>query len=210
MKNLSKLDVKTLLIIVLAVALLLMKMCGGETKKPGETIKIGGKKYEVLKHDIDTQYVPVTKIVTKKGKDIYHDTTIYVSLPMSFDTMEIIKNYFAKNTYRDTLKLDDSLGYIALLDTIQKNNILSRTWSSKVNKVTIKETTIVKEPAKNQLYVGINTTLNRVDIFSGVGMITTLKTKSDHMYNFGFGVMNSSNGGVPYINGGLQWKIKLR
>ena len=210
MKNLLKLDIKTLLIIVLTVIILSMKMCSGDGNKPSNTIKIDGKKYEVLKNTIDTQYVPIFKYVDRPGKDIYHESIIYQQLPVSFDTMGIIREYFAKNIYKDTLILDDFLGYISVVDTIQKNNILNRTWTSNVNKITVKETIIVKEPLRNQIFFGFNTTLNKPDIFGSVGAITTLKTKNEMMYNFGFGVGNSSNGVVPYIGLGIQWKIKIK
>lgn len=211
MKNLLKLDLKTILIIVLVISLFLMKMCSnGVSDTPLDTVRIDNKKYEVIKYDIDTQYVPVTKVVSKPGKNIYHDTTIYVSLPISIDTMDIIKDYHAKNIYKDTLKLDDSLGFITVIDTIQKNNILNRIWSSKVNKITVKETLIVKEPARNQLYLGFNTTINKSDIFGTLGVEGSLKNKRYMLYNLGLGVEKSLNGVVPYIGIGIQWKIKIK
>ena len=39
----------------------------------GRTIRIDGKKYEVIKHEIDTIEIEKTKIVTKKGADIVHE-----------------------------------------------------------------------------------------------------------------------------------------
>ena len=43
---------------------------------PGKTIRIEGKKYEVIKHEIDTVDIVKTKVVTKKGDDIYHETLL--------------------------------------------------------------------------------------------------------------------------------------
>jgi hypothetical protein len=205
-----KLDLKTLLIIVLGIALLLTQMCSGGGDKPGDIIDVDGKKYELLKHSVDTEYVPVEKIVTKRGKDIYHDTTIYVTLPPSFDTMEMIRNYLSMNVFKDSLKLDDSLGFVVVSDTLQMNKIRTRVWESKINKIKITDTKIVKELPKNQVFIGFNTSINKVDFVSSVGLSTTLKTKNDKLYNLNLGLMGSSNGMTPYIGGGLQWKIRLK
>jgi len=207
---LMKFDLKTLLIIVLGATLLLTRMCSGGGDKPGDIINVDGKDYELLKHKVDTEYVPVEKIVTKKGEDIYHDTTIYVPLPMSFDTMEMIRNYFAMNVFKDSLKLDDSLGFVVVSDTLQMNKIRTRVWESKINKMKITDTKIVKELPKNQVYIGFNTQMNKVDVIGSVGLATTLKTKTDKMYNLNIGLMNTTNGTSPYIGGGLQWKIRLK
>ena len=53
-KPLLKLDLKSMLLIVLVLIIVLMRTCGSGETKPGNTVKIDGKKYEVLKHDIDT------------------------------------------------------------------------------------------------------------------------------------------------------------
>lgn len=205
-----KLDLKTLLIIVLGVALLLTQMCSGGGDKPGDTINVDGKKYQLLKHTVDTEYVPVEKIVTKRGKDIYHDTTIYVPLPPSFDTMEMIRNYLSMNVFKDSLKLDDSLGFVVVSDTLQMNKIRTRVWDTKINKIKITDTKIVKELPKNQVFIGFNTSVNKVDLIGSVGLSTTLKTKGDKLYNLNVGFMGSGNGMTPYIGGGLQWKIRLK
>lgn len=205
-----KIDLKTILIVILGVALLLTQMCSGGEKKPGERINVDGKEYELLKHKVDTQYIPVENIVVKEGKDIFHDTTIYVPLPPSIDTMEMIRNYLAMNIYKDSLRLDDSLGYIVISDTLQMNKIKTRKWETKINKTMITDIKIVKELPKNQVYIGFNTSLNRTDLIGSVGLNTTLKTKTDKMYNLGVGFMNGSQGYTPYIGGGIQWKIKLK
>jgi hypothetical protein len=217
MKNLFKLDIKTIAVLIL-IGVVVFQFCGHKKTQQGETIKIDGKKYELLKHTIDTQYVPVTQTVTKKGKDIYHDTTIYVPIPTDkpIDTLSILKDFFAKNVYKDTLKLKDSLGYVTVTDTIQKNNILSRTWKSNVNKITIKELTIVKELPKTQVFWGFNGGFNKKDVVANLGTGLLVKTKTDKIYQVGLGISNSVNGSngttgtlSPYINGGIYWKIQL-
>jgi hypothetical protein len=214
MKKLLKLDIKTIAIVVIGL-ILFFQECGGNKNKNIVTTKIDGKKFELLKHDIDTIEVVKTQTITKKGKDIYHDTTIYVPLNGEIDTITILKDYFAKNVYKDTLHLPDSLGYVFLTDTISKNAIASRIFKSNVKQRTIKETTIVKELPKAQLYFGFDGGFNKTDVVSNLGAAIMLKSKSDKIYKIGAGVNNHTVDGMtgtlsPYISGGIYWKLKLK
>ena len=184
---------------------------------PGKTIRIDGKKYEVIKHTIDTVEVEKTKVVTKKGADIVHeviehDTTIQL---VNVDTAALLKDYLAKVIYKDTLRLPDSLGTIALVDTITKNRILGRTWDAKVKQREIKETTIVKELPKMQVFYGLNAGFNKEDYVSAIGAGLVLKTKKDKLYNLNIGVNNRTSDGTngklaPYVGAGVYWKIKVK
>jgi hypothetical protein len=113
------------------------------------------------------------------------------------------------------LVLPDSLGTVSVIDTISQNKILGRTFDAKVKERTIKETTIVKELPKNQLYFGFNGGFNKADVVSNVGTGLILKTKTDKLYQLGIGVANrvvdGTNGSLtPYIGGGVYWKIKVK
>ncbi len=103
--------------------------------------------------------------------------TLVLKELVNVDSAAILKDYLAKIIYKDTLVLDGGLGTIALTDTITKNRILGRTWDAKVKERTIKEELIVKEPAKAQLYYGINAGFNKADYVSAVGAGVILKTK---------------------------------
>ena len=166
---------------------------------------IDGKPYEVIKHDIDTIDIVKTKVVTKKGEDIYHDTTIYVPIPINVDTLEVIKQYFAKNVYKDTLELPDSLGFVAVQDTISKNKIEARKYTANVKQRTIKETLIVKELPKNHIYYGLNMSLDKPDFVHSIGGSLMLQTKTNKIYTFGVGVTTNL---TPIVNTSLYWKLK--
>lgn len=206
-KPLLKLDLKSMLLIVLVLIIVLMKTCDREETKPGKTIDIEGKKYEVVKHDIDTFIQKHETVVYKKGKDVYHDTTIYVPTPISFDTVQVVNDYYAKRVYIDTLKLADSLGYIVVNDTISQNSLLGRLWNAQVNKTTIKETLIVKELPKNQVYIGLVGGFDKETVVNFAGPSIMLKTKTDKVYSIGVGYSAAK---VVSIQGGLYWKIKLK
>jgi hypothetical protein len=184
---------------------------------PGRTVRIEGKKYEVIKHDIDTFEVVKTKVVTKKGEDIYHETIVEkeVVIPAIVDTQALLKDYYSKVLYKDVLVLPDSLGTVAVTDTISQNKIMGRTFDAKVKERTIKETLIVKELPKTQVYYGFNGGFNKADVVSNIGAGVIVKTKKDKIYQLGAGVANRVTDGTngtlsPYVGAGVYWKIKFK
>jgi hypothetical protein len=203
--------------IALLIVIVVFQQCGGDKTKTGEIVKVDGKKYELIKHEIDTVEVVKTKVVTKKGEDIYHETIVEkeVIIPTIVDTAALLKDFFAKNIYKDTLQLPDSLGTIAMIDTITQNKILGRTFNASVKQRTIKETMIVKELPKTQVYYGLTGGFNKADVVSNIGAGLLIKTKKDKIYNLGIGVSNRVSDGTngtlsPYIGGGVYWKIKFK
>jgi hypothetical protein len=208
------LNLKNIAIAVLVVIVLLEYFNPGG-KMPGRKIIIEGKAYEVIKHDIDTIDIVKTKVVTKKGEDIYHETIKEVIIPAIVDTQALLQDYFAKNIYKDTLQLPDSLGTVSLIDTITQNKILGRTFNASVKQRTIKETTIVKELPKTKLFYGFEGGFNKADVVSHLGFGVLVNTKKDKMFHLGLGVANRTTDGTsgalaPYIGGGVYWKLKLK
>ena len=210
---------KNIAIVALVIWILLQWFNPGGVMPGGRTIRIDGKKYEVLKHTIDTIEVEKVKVVTKKGEDIVHEVidvdTLVLKELVNVDSAAILRDYLAKVVYKDTLVLDGGLGTIALTDTITKNRILGRTWDAKVKERIIKEEMIVKEPARNQVYYGLNAGFNKEDYVSAIGAGMILKTKKDKIYQLGIGVNNrttdGTNGGFsPYVGFGTYWKIKVK
>jgi len=215
MKNL--LNFKNIAIAALIIYILLQWFNPGGVMPGGRTIRIDGKKYEVIKHEIDTVDIVKTKVVTKKGEDIYHETIVEkeVIIPAIVDTAALLKDYYSKVLYKDVLVLPDSLGTVAVTDTISQNKILNRTFNASVKQRTIKQTTIVKEPARNQVYYGLTGGFNKADVVSSIGAGLILKTKKDKIYQFTLGVDNrivdGTTGGIsPFIGFGTYWKIKVK
>lgn len=203
-----KLDLKTLIIIGLVMVLLFMRNCSGGDTTPSQVVKVNGKKYEVIKHEIDTQYVEVTNTIYKNGKTIFRDIPIYTEVPADVDTNEILKEYFAKVVYKDTLKLTDSLGYITLQDTITENSIWSRRWDTHVNKITIKETTYLKELPRNRFYYGVFGGYNKSNSLY-LGPYLSFEGKKDRGFSIGTGVNFIQNGGI-IIQGSIYNRIKRK
>jgi hypothetical protein len=211
------LNFKNIAIAALIVYILLQWFNPGGVMPGGRTIRIDGKKYEVIKHEIDTIDVIKTKVVTKKGEDIYHEVIVEkeVQIPAVVDTAALLKDYYSKVLYKDVLILPDSLGTVAVTDTISQNRILGRTFNANVRERTIREELIVKEPAKTQLYYGLNAGFNKEDYVSAIGGGVILKTKKDKIYQFNLGVNNRTTDGTngsfsPYVGFGTYWKIKVK
>lgn len=188
-----------LIIVGLIIFILNLKGCFGSSEK-GETIKIGGKDYQVVKREIDTFYKIDKQVVYKKGKDIPYEVEVVKEVPANVDTLSILKDYYARVFYKDTFKLKDTLGYLVVNDTIFKNRISSRKFESFIKIPTIKETLYLKE-ISNNFYVGPSLQLGR--IFS-IGADAHVKTKKDFLLGFGVGVNSNVS---PYVRGSFSWKI---
>ena len=203
--------------IALLIVVVVFQQCGGNKKGTGEIVKVDGKKYELIKHEIDTVEVVKTKVVTKKGEDIYHETIVEkeVIIPTIVDTQALLQDFFAKNIYKDTLNLPDSLGIVSLIDTITQNKIFGRTFNASVKQRTIKETTIVKELPKTKVFYGLEGGFNKADVVSHLGLGVLINTKQDKIFHLGIGAANRTTDGTsgalsPYIGGGVYWKIKFK
>jgi hypothetical protein len=205
------------IVLVALIALFLYQLKGGKINI-GKTTVVDGKRYEIIKEIHDT--TEVTKINTKwkKGDDIVHETIVHdtaIKL-VNVDTAALLHDYFAKNIYKDTLRLPDSLGYVFLTDTITKNKIEGRKFIANVKQKIITNTTIVKELPKTKIFYGIEGGFNKADVVSHLGLGMIINTKSDKIYQLGLGVANrtgsdATNGKLsPYIGAGVYWKIRLR
>ena len=210
------LNFKNIAIVALIIFVLLQWFNPGDIL-PGKKVFIAGKAYEVIKHEIDTVDIVKTKVVTKKGEDIYHETIVEkeVIIPAVIDTAALLKDYYSKVLYKDVLVLPDSLGTVAVTDTISQNKILGRTFNANVKQRTIKETTIVKELPKTKVFYGLEGGFNKADFVSSVGAGVLINTKKDKIYQLGVGVDNRTTDGTngsfsPYVKGGVYWKIKFR
>lgn len=205
-KILDSLDLKTLLIVGLITLLLFTRGCNDKDITKGGTTVVNGKTYQNITQVVDTIYVPTKQTVYKPGKTIYKETPVFVAMPREVDTVAILKDFYCKEVYKDTLKLNDGLGYVSVIDTVSQNKIIGRVWNSQVNKIIVKDTKIVKKAPVNQLYIGAVGGFDRVNIVNYVGPTLVFKTKKDKLYSLGIGY--GTNKQIS-LQGGIFWKIKL-
>ena len=222
-----KLDIKTIIIVGLIIFLLL-RGCGDTPQGTKEIVKVDGKKYELVDKTIDTVFVEKrVEVPTYVPKYVDRVVEKIVKIPTHVDSLQIIKDYYSKFVTKDTLRLtyefapeitidsigtkpNPTLGFGVITDTITQNKVLSRDVAWNFEVPTIYNTTIVKDLPKTQLYYGFNLGGNKQDIFSTASGGLILKTKSDKLYQLNLGVQtNGVDGVVPYIGGGIFWKINL-
>lgn len=152
---------KTNLIYILIIALLLMILYETCKHKKGSTNFTSHSDTSVQLNYI--YYKDTTKskpVYVKGGRDRILETRIEYMPSGDYD--ELVKQFqslketlLSKNIYIDSLMLD-SLGWVKITDTVQRNAILGRTFEKNI-KVPIKTITVtntVQAPVRRQLYVG--------------------------------------------------------
>jgi hypothetical protein len=200
-----------LIIILVLIGIIVIQQCTSDSGTENPTIKVDGKKYELLKHKIDTVIIDRFKTKYVKGEDIYHETIVEkekrVEVPVYLkgDTIRIVEDYHKKVLYKDKLVLDNDLGSIEVTDTISMNKIIGRKWNAQIKERTITDTKIVKELPRNQVYAGLSGVVGNQNVL--VGPQISLKTKKDNIYGLNVYVDNNLN---KYIGFNLAWKIKLK
>jgi hypothetical protein len=200
-----------IIIILVLIGVIVVQQCTSDSGTENPTIKVDGKKYELLKHKIDTVFVDHFKTKYVKGEDIYHETIVEkeheVKVPVyvKADSERIVKEYHAKVLYKDKLVLENDLGTIEITDTISMNKIIGRKWNAQVRERTITDTKIVKELPRNQVYAGLGGVVGNSNVL--VGPQFTLKTKKDNIYGLNMYLDNNLN---KYIGFNIAWKIKLK
>ena len=207
-KLLEKIDFKTLMIIGLIIIILLLQMCGGDKKEEGQgdIIKVNGKKYEVVDRKTDTTYITRDSIVYKKGKDIKVEVKVPVYIPTQVDTQTILKDYFSKRFYIDTLDLGQK-SFVIIKDTITENKIFARVFESSITERIINDTLFLKEPPKRQMFAGFQMGFDKKDLINYGGLSLLYKDKKDKIFGLGLGI-NSK--GQPTLMGSMNWKIQLK
>ena len=141
---------------------------------------------------IKTEYIPKwrTRIET------IHDT-----IPLGIDTAAILRDYYLKYFYTDTMEID-TIGYAVVSDTLSRNAIISRDFKSNIliPTITLKKTVYINE---NEWYwgLGIQGTASQLNYLGGQLLY---KTKKKNAYGFGIGVNQEFN---PVFSGTLYWRL---
>ena len=184
-------SLQTVLILILVLVLLYLTQCSKTDPVEPEVIVTIETKWDTV-NVVQTEYVPKwrTKIVTE------HDT-----IPADVDTMSILKDYYAKYYYTDTLDLD-SLGNIIINDTISRNSIIFR----EINPNIYIPTTIIKRDSlisKNEFYYGFGLAGNQQQ-FSYIGGELFWRSKRKRVFGVGLGINQNLQ---PIGSLRLMWKI---
>ena len=196
LKDLFK-SIQTLLIVVLAVLLFFSRSCSSTPPVDSEIITEIVTQWDTVKVT-EKEYIP--KYIRKTVINI--DT-----FQTPIDTISILKDYYAKYFYTDTIKID-TLGTIVINDTVTRNLISMRDVQSNIfiPTTTITNTIYLN---KRELYGGISIggMINPVQNESPINHISgelLYKNKKRQIYGFGLGIDKDF---YPIISGRMYWKI---
>ena len=168
---------------------------------------------EVPVHDTVGVEVPVeVETITEVEKPVPY--AVHDTIQAVVDTNFIVKEYLNSiNIFTNTYKFDKKQGSITITDTISKNKLIGRKYTTRITPIV--DTVRFPEPFKRKLFAGIEGGFNQPDFVSSVGVGFLINSKSDKIYHLGVGVNNTTIDGTngvfhPYIKGGVYWKVKLK
>ena len=184
-------NIQTLLVVVLAALLFLQRGCSSTPPVEPEVITEVVTKWDTVKVK-KTEYVP--KIVEKVVVEI--DT---FSTPI--DTVSVLKDYYAKYFYTDTIQLD-TLGSIIVNDTITRNLISFRDVQSDIF---IPTTTITNTVYlyKREFYGGVSVGATNQAV-QNINAELLYVNKKRQAYGFGVGLNPQFQ---PVYTVRMYWKI---
>ena len=184
-------NIQTLLIVVLVVLLFLQRSCSSTPVPEPKIITETVTKWDTVSIT-KTEYIPKWKTRIE---------TIHDTIPSSIDTVAILKDYYAKYFYTDTIQID-TLGSIVINDTITRNLISMRDVQSNIF---IPTTTITNTIYlyKREFYGGISVGATNQAVQNINGELLYINKKRD-AYGFGIGLNPDFQ---PIFTGRIYWKI---
>ena len=209
------LDVRNI-IIVLLLLLAIVEFINPKGIMPRRTISVhdtvGVAVHDTVGVEVPVEVeveVPVEVLVDKPVPYAVHDT-----IQTKVDTNYIVDNYLnSKNTFTNTYKFSANQGSITITDTISKNKIIGRKYTTKITP----RIDTLRLPAifKRELYMGIDARLDKPNYINLLGLGIMYKTKENMIYKIDLGVQNQvlegTNGKfIPYIGGGVYWKLPIK
>lgn len=198
-KNLSTIMVGVLIVIIL------LQQC--KITPAPEAPTVVRDTVLVVKESFTTTKPQLTKTIEIESHDSiilkeYVPDTNYAKLVAQYQ--EVVNQLLAKNIMQDSVAID-SVGYVKITDTVQKNLIVGRSVQSKISYPIITETITLPAKKTNQLYVG-GAILGSPAPNAIMGS-ALLKTRNDFL--FGGSLSVNTYGDMQY---GIHsyWKLKLK
>ena len=196
-KNLLTLMVGALLLIVI------LQQCKStpEIEAPTvvrDTVLVVKESFTTTKPQVVETIVAHDSIIMKE----YVPDTNYAKLVAQYQ--EVVNQLLAKNIMQDSVAVD-SVGYVKITDTVQKNLVVGRSVQTKISYPIIRETITLPAKKTNQLYVGGAILASPAP--NGIMASALLKTRNDFL--FGGSLSINTYGDLQY---GVHsyWKVKLK
>lgn len=171
----------------------------------------------------ETVYVPQPPVYIPTYIPQQSGSTVYpINIPAQYNPSQditrltqqyndLVKQFLATKTYKDSIQLKDSsgtrVGVVNLNDVISENEFKSRTPDYQLNLPHTYTTITLREPPKNQVFVGLGITGNQQAPLNGLYGGLTFKNKKDRLYGIKAGGQLYNNQIVPQFGIETFWKI---
>lgn len=195
------------LLILALLAIVILQRC--EAPKPVDGPTIIRDTTWVIK---DSTVYSKPQVIKTIPIDVSRDTIINNYMPdtnyqkLVLQYQEVVNQLLTKNIQADSLKID-SIGYVHVLDTVQKNLIVGRSFKYNLVYPIIKETITLPPARKNQLYVGGEVEGSLTSLVSGINAGLLFKNKKDQIFGLKAGLTPQ---GQPNVGVSSFWKITLK
>lgn len=201
------------IIIVILLLIIFLQKCEDDAR---QKVSLKGNKRDTTVLIINHLYkdTTISKPVFVKGeRDTVLESSVYYLPSSNYDSLYVQYNnlkeaFLSKNIYRDSVQID-TFGYIKVIDTIQKNESLGRSFIQdlKIPEKTITITNTIIPAPKRQLYIGGGIFGNENNVVGQMQAGLLLKNKKDQLFGLSTGI--NANGQIQY---GISsyWKIKLK
>lgn len=196
---------KNLVNIIVLVLLVIVALQRCEPAGPSEQPTIVRDTVLVVKESLTVTKPQLVETIESHDSIImkeYVPDTNYAKLVAQYQ--EVVNQLLAKNIMQDSVAVD-SVGYVKITDTVQKNLIVGRSVQSKISYPIIRETITLPAKKTNQLYVG-GAILGSPAPNAIMGS-ALLKTRNEKL--FGGSLSVNTYGDIQY---GIHsfWKINLK
>ena len=208
-------DIRHIIILILLI-LAFVEFINPKGIMPNRTIAVHDTVgIEVPVHDtigVEVEVPVEVETIVEVEKPVPY--AVHDTIQAVVDTNFIVNEYLnSKNVFTNVYKFDKGQGSISITDTISKNKIVGRKYTTKITPIV--DTLRIPEPFKRKVFFGLEGGFNQADFMNSVGAGLLINSKSDKIYNLGIGVNNKTTDGTngsftPYIRGGVYWKIKLK
>lgn len=163
------------IVVLVLVSILFVERCGYKPEIKQEPTIVRDTVYSVRDTTIYSKPQIIKTIeIHKDSTKSYIPDTNYNKLVIQYQT--IVNQLLAKNIQQDSIKID-SIGYVKITDTVQKNLIIGRSSQVNVKYPTIRETITLPYIPKNQLYIGGGIQLGPTNQLNGGILLKTRKIK---------------------------------
>lgn len=205
-------SLKNNLIYILIIALLIAILYATCTRKAVNSVITKSDTITKINYVYYKDSIKVKPIFVKGQRDTVLESSIqYIpseDYQILLDQFQALKeDLLSRNIYKDSIQLD-SLGWVKITDTLQKNSIIGR---ELITNIKIPEKMkIVQAPPVRQLYIGgsvhANSTIRYSGPFSALGVGLLYKDKKDRM----FGANVQWNGVTTTFGMSYYTKISLK